>query len=76
MPELLSTMLYGSMKVANRKRLEAVHHRWLKRILHVSRHDKSTSKSIRERMGKEDMKNVIRKRVAKMARPRISHGQG
>ena len=50
------------MTVANRKRLEVAHHRWLRRILHVSWHDKITNKSIRERTGQEDMENIIRKR--------------
>ena len=35
---VLSTLLYGSetwpMMVANRKRLQAAHHKWLRRILH------------------------------------------
>src|SRR6218665_1461920 len=61
-----STLLYGSetwtMTVANRKRLEAAHHRWLRRILHVSWRDKITNKSIRERTRQEDMENTIRKR--------------
>src|SRR6218665_1037793 len=50
------------MTVANRKRLEAAHHRWLRRILHVSWRDKITNKSIRERTGQKDMENIIRKR--------------
>src|SRR6218665_1733508 len=53
-----STLLYGSetwpMTVAR--------HRWLRRILHVSWRDKITNKSIRERMGQEDMESIIRKR--------------
>src|SRR6218665_3211606 len=63
---LVSTLLYGSetwpMTVANRKRLEVAHHRWLRRILHVSWHDKITNKSIRERTGQKDMENIIRNR--------------
>src|SRR6218665_3524034 len=63
---VVSTLLYGSetwpMTVANRKRLEAAHHRWLRTILHVSWRDKITNKSIRERTGQEDMENIIRKR--------------
>src|SRR6218665_960495 len=50
------------MTVANRKRLEAAHHRWLRRILHVSWRDKITNKGIRERTGQEDMGSIIRKR--------------
>src|SRR6218665_3120961 len=63
---VVSTLPYGSetwpMTVANRKRLEAAHHRWLRRILHVSWRDKILNKSIRERTGQEDMENIIRKR--------------
>src|SRR6218665_3665398 len=62
---IVSTLLYGSetwpMTVANKKRLEAAHHRWLRRIL-VSWRDKITNKSIRERTGQEDIENIIRKR--------------
>jgi len=50
------------MTVANKKRLEATHHRWLRRILYVSWRDKITNKSIRERTGQEDMENSIRER--------------
>jgi len=50
------------MTVANRKKLEATHHRWLMRILHVSWHDKITNKSIRERTGQEEMESIIMKR--------------
>src|SRR6218665_2370769 len=48
--------VYGSetwpITVANRKRLEEAHYRWLMRILHVSWRDKITNKSIRERTGR------------------------
>src|SRR6218665_2079456 len=50
------------MTVANRKRLEAAHHMWLRRILHVPWRDKITNKGIRERRGQEDMGSIIRKR--------------
>src|SRR6218665_2566554 len=63
---VVSTLLYGSetwpITVANRKRLEAAHHRRLRRILHVSWPDKITNKSIRERTGQEDIENIVRKR--------------
>ena len=64
----MSTVVYGSdrptwpMTVTNRKRLEAAHHRWLRRILCVSWLDKITNKIIRETTGQEDMENIIRKR--------------
>ena len=42
---VVSMLLYGSktwpMTVANRRRLEAAHHRWLRRILHVSWREKN-----------------------------------
>ena len=63
---VLSTLLYGSetwpMTVANKKRLDAAHHRWLRRILHISWRDKVTNKSVRERTGQEKAENIIRKR--------------
>ena len=66
---VLSTLLYGSetwpMTVANRKRLQAAHHKWLRRILHVSWRDKIPNKTIRERTGQEDIENIIRKRRLK-----------
>lgn len=66
---VLSTLLYGAetwpMTVANGKRLEAAHHRWLRRILHISWRDKITNKSIRERTGQEKMEVNIRKRRLK-----------
>ena len=45
---VVSILLYGSetwpMTVANRKRLEAAHHRWLRKIIHVAWHKKSQRK--------------------------------
>jgi len=65
------------MTVSNRKRLEAAHHRWLRRILHVSWREKITNKSIRERMMRqENMENIIRTRRLLVARPHMVHGQG
>ena len=44
---VLSTLLYGAetwpITVANGRRLEAAHHRWLRRILHVTWRDKITN---------------------------------
>jgi hypothetical protein len=53
------------MTVANGKRLEAAHHRYMRRILHISWRDKITNKSIRERTGQEKMEIIIRKRRLK-----------
>ena len=49
---MLSTLLYGAdawpITVANGRRLEAAHHRWLRRILHVTWRDKIPNKIIME----------------------------
>lgn len=42
--------------------LEAAHHRWFRRILHVPWHDETQNKAIREWMAEEDVENMIRKR--------------
>src|SRR5688572_8183106 len=48
---VLSTLLYGAetwpLTVANRKKLEVAHHRWQRRILHISWNDRITNKIIR-----------------------------
>src|SRR5678815_1059782 len=66
MSSVLSTLLYGAetwpMTVANRKKLEAAHHRWQRRILHISWKDKLTNKTIRERTGQDKLENIIRKK--------------
>jgi len=63
---VMSTLLYGAetwpMTVANKKKLEAAHHRWQRRILHVSWKDKITNKIIRERTGQDKLENIIRKK--------------
>src|SRR3984885_2110199 len=63
---VVSTLLYGAetwpMSVVNGKRLEAAHHRWLRRILHVSWRDKVKNDTIRRITGQETMENIIRKR--------------
>ena len=41
--------------VAYGRRLEAAHHRWLRRILHVTWRDKIPNKIIRERTRQEEL---------------------
>ena len=50
------------MTVANRKRLQAAHLRWLRRILRISWRDKITNKIVLERTGQRDIENIIRER--------------
>jgi len=50
------------MTVANRKRLEAAHHRWRRRILHISWRDKITKKDVRIMTGEETFETIIRMR--------------
>jgi len=56
---VLSTLLYGAetwpITVVNGRRLEAAHHRWLRRILHISWRDKIPNKTIRERTRQEEL---------------------
>ena len=63
---VLSTLLYGAVTwpitVANGRRLEAAHHRWLRRILHVTWRDKITNKVIRERTRQEELGCTIRRK--------------
>ena len=78
---VLSTHLYGAetwlITVANGRRLEAAHHRWLRRMLHVSWRDKLPKKTIRERTGQEELGCIIGRRrltwlghVARMSKNR------
>src|SRR6218665_3699500 len=58
--------LYGAetwpITVANGRILESAHHRWLRRILHVTWRDKITNKRIRERTGQEELGCIIRRK--------------
>src|SRR6218665_1288421 len=51
-----------AITVANGRRLEAAHHRWLRRILYVTWRDKITNKVIRERTGQEELGCTIRRK--------------
>ena len=59
---LLEDLTKSGEKTDVALRLDSEHHRWLWRILHVSRRDKIKNKSVRERTGQEDMENIIRNR--------------
>src|SRR6218665_3234037 len=65
---VLSTLLhvYGAetwpITVANGRRLEAAHHRRMRRILHVSWRDKIPNKIIRERTRQEELGWTIRRK--------------
>src|SRR6218665_257159 len=79
---VVSSLLYGydtwPMTVANRRRLEAAHHKWLKRILHLSWNDKIKNKSIRYTLqdGAGGYGGTLLGQKDKSGyRPRISHGQ-
>src|SRR6218665_1248324 len=62
---VLSMLLYGSetwpTTMVNRKKPDAAHNKWLKRILHISWRDKIRNKAVLERTGQEDMGNIIRR---------------
>ena len=49
------------MTVASR-RLEAAHHRWLRRSLHISWRDKATNKDVRKMTTEETLETIIRMR--------------
>src|SRR6218665_3685758 len=63
---VLSALLYGAktwpITVANGRRLEAEHHRWLRIILHVTWRDKITNKIIRERTRQDELGCIIRRK--------------
>ena len=48
-------------KVTTRK-LEAAHHRWLRKILHITWRDKVTNEKIRELTQQEKLEDIIRER--------------
>jgi len=54
------------LTVANRKKLEAAHHRWQRRILHISWKDKITNKTIRERTGPDKLEEHHQKETTEL----------
>ena len=63
---VLAVLLYGAetwpmTKVTTRK-LEAAHHRWLRKILRITWRDKVTNEKIRELTQQEKLEDIIRER--------------
>jgi len=60
---ILSTLLYIAelwpLTVTLSKRLDAVHHRWLRSILGFSWKDKATSEEVRARTGQQSILNTL-----------------
>jgi len=60
---ILSTLLYSAetwnMTVVNRKKLEAAHHRWLRKILRISWVNRVTNEEIRRRTGQESLETSL-----------------
>ena len=62
---VLSTLKYGaetwSMTAANMKKLEAAHHKWLRRILGITWRDMVTNEEVRKRTGMGKIEDTLRK---------------
>jgi hypothetical protein len=62
---VLSTLQYGAetwpMTVANGKKLEAAHHKWLRRILGITWKQKVTNEEVRKRTGMGNFLNILRR---------------
>jgi len=63
---ILAVLLYGAetwpMKQATTKKLEAAHHRWLRKILRISWKDKVTNEKVRALSQQGKLEAVIRER--------------
>jgi len=63
---VLSILLYCAetwfMKKANEKKLEAAHHRWLRKILHILWKDMVSNEKVRELTGQQLLGDIIRER--------------
>ena len=81
---ILPTLLYSAetwnMTVVNRKKLEAAHHKWLRKILRISCVDRVTNEEVRWRTGQESLKTIIRRRrlrwfghMHRMSTSRLAH---
>jgi len=68
---VLAVLLYGAetwpMKQSTTKKLEVAHHRWLRKILHISWKDKVSNERIRLLTRQEKMENIIRERRLRWA---------
>ena len=62
---VLSTLQYGAetwpMTVVNSKKLEAAHHKWLRRILGITWKQKVTNEEVRKRTGMGNLLNMLRR---------------
>jgi len=62
---VLSTLRYGaetwSMTAANMRKLEAAHHKWLRRILGITWKDMVTNEEVRKRTGMGKLEDTLRK---------------
>ena len=62
---VLSTLQYGAetwpMTVVNSKKLEAAHHKWLRRILGITWKQKVTNEEVRKRTGMGSLLNMLRR---------------
>ena len=62
---VLSTLQYGSetwsMTVANGKKLEAAHHKWMRRILGITWKQMVTNEEVRKTTGKSTLEEILRR---------------
>ena len=62
---VLSTLQYGAetwpMTVVNSKKLEAAHHKWLRRILGITWKQKVTNEEVRKRTGMGNLLSILRR---------------
>jgi len=81
---ILSTLLYSAetwnMTVVNWKKLEAAHHRWLRKILRISWVDRVTNEEVRWRTAQESLETIIKRRrlrwfghIHRMSTSRLAH---
>ena len=69
-----------NMTLVNRKKLEAAHRRWLRKILRISWVDRVTNEEVRWRTGQESLETIIRRRrlrwfghIHRMSSSRLAH---
>jgi len=63
---VLAVLLYGAetwpIKQSTARKLEAAHHRWLRKILHISWKDKTTNDKVRELTQQAKLEDIVRER--------------
>ena len=69
-----------NMTLVNRKKLEAAHRRWLRKILRISWVDRVTNEEVRWRTGQESLETIIRRwrlrwfgHIHRMSASRLAH---